>query len=90
MTVELHLGDCREVLATLPDNSVDAVVTDPPYELSDDGKHSAHGVALEVMTGRRFRDPEERAEEKRRDEAVERARRADRRTVVLTAQAPQP
>ncbi len=31
MSVELHLGDCLDVLPTLPDNSVDAVVTDPPY-----------------------------------------------------------
>ena len=29
----LH-GDCLEVLRTMPDNSVDAVVTDPPYGLS--------------------------------------------------------
>lgn len=27
-------GDCLEVMAELPDNSVDAVVTDPPYGLS--------------------------------------------------------
>lgn len=26
-------GDCREVMAQLPENSIDAVVTDPPYEL---------------------------------------------------------
>jgi len=32
---ELHLGDCLEVLKTLPDNSVDGIVTDPPYGLSD-------------------------------------------------------
>ncbi len=31
MTVELHCGDCLDVLRTLPDGSVDAVVTDPPY-----------------------------------------------------------
>ncbi len=31
MTVDLRLGDCLEVLKTLPDGSVDAVVTDPPY-----------------------------------------------------------
>ena len=31
MTPTLHLGDCLEVLRTLPDCSVDAVVTDPPY-----------------------------------------------------------
>jgi DNA modification methylase len=31
-------GDCLEVLKTLPDNSVDSVVTDPPYELGFMGK----------------------------------------------------
>lgn len=31
---EVVQGDSREVLAALPDNSVDAVVTDPPYELT--------------------------------------------------------
>ena len=29
-----YLGDCLEILPTLPDNSVDAIVTDPPYGLS--------------------------------------------------------
>jgi site-specific DNA-methyltransferase (adenine-specific) len=29
--VQLHLGDCLEVLKGLPDGCVDAVVTDPPY-----------------------------------------------------------
>jgi adenine-specific DNA-methyltransferase len=31
MTVELHLGDCLEVMRGMPDKSVDAVITDPPY-----------------------------------------------------------
>lgn len=31
MTWTLHLGDCLEYLRTLPNGSVDAVVTDPPY-----------------------------------------------------------
>jgi len=31
MTVDLYLGDCLEILPTLEDNSVDAVITDPPY-----------------------------------------------------------
>lgn len=35
---ELHLGDCLAVLKTMPDNSVDAVVCDPPYGLSFMGK----------------------------------------------------
>lgn len=32
--VRLLHGDYLEVLKTLPDNSVDAIVTDPPYGLS--------------------------------------------------------
>mgnify|MGYP003639145972 CR=1 FL=1 len=31
MKCELHLGDCLEVLKTLADNSIDLVLTDPPY-----------------------------------------------------------
>jgi DNA modification methylase len=38
MTYQLHLGDCLDVMATLPDNSVDSIVTDPPYGLSFMGK----------------------------------------------------
>jgi DNA modification methylase len=34
----LFLGDCRDVLKTLPDNSVDSIVTDPPYELGFHGE----------------------------------------------------
>ena len=34
----IHHGDCLEVLRTLADNSVDSVVTDPPYGLSFMGK----------------------------------------------------
>jgi len=30
-SVTLHHGDCREVLATMGDKSVDVVITDPPY-----------------------------------------------------------
>ncbi len=30
----LH-GDCREVLATFDENSIDAIVTDPPYDLTN-------------------------------------------------------
>ena len=40
----IHLGDCREVMATLDANSVDAIVTDPPYGLSFMGKGWDHGV----------------------------------------------
>ena len=33
-TIDLMLGDCLEMLKDLPDNSVDSIVTDPPYGLS--------------------------------------------------------
>lgn len=36
--VTLLAGDCREVLASLPEASVDAIVTDPPYGLGFMGK----------------------------------------------------
>ena len=32
--MRLELGDCLEVLKNIPDNSVDGIVTDPPYGLS--------------------------------------------------------
>lgn len=34
-TFTLRLGDCLESLRAMPDNSVDSIVTDPPYGLSD-------------------------------------------------------
>jgi site-specific DNA-methyltransferase (adenine-specific) len=34
LSVTVHNGDCRDVLAAMPEASVDAVVTDPPYGLS--------------------------------------------------------
>ena len=32
--ITLHHGDCREVMATMPAESVDAIVCDPPYGLA--------------------------------------------------------
>lgn len=34
MTVELHLVDCLDFMRTMPDKSVDAVITDPPYGIT--------------------------------------------------------
>lgn len=42
MTV--HHGDCLDVLRTMPDNSVDSIVTDPPYGLSFMGKRWDYDV----------------------------------------------
>ena len=33
-SVQLILGDCLEVMKDMPDKSVDAVITDPPYNIS--------------------------------------------------------
>ena len=46
--VILYRGDCREVMASLPDSSVDAIVTDPPYELGFMGKKwDSSGIAYD-------------------------------------------
>ena len=34
MSVQLYLGDCLEVMKSIPDKSVDAVITDPPYGMN--------------------------------------------------------
>lgn len=46
---DLYLGDCLFWLAMLPDNSVDAVVTDPPYGLSFMGKKWDYDVPSEAI-----------------------------------------
>ena len=45
----IYHGDCIEVLRTLPDCSVDAVVTDPPYGLSFMGKRWDYDVPSEAV-----------------------------------------
>lgn len=45
MSVQLYLGDCLEVMKSMPDKSVDAIITDLPYGTT--------GVAC-VKTGRNF------------------------------------
>ncbi|AEG14368.1 DNA methylase N-4/N-6 domain protein [Desulfofundulus kuznetsovii DSM 6115] len=45
---KLHRGDCREFLKTLSENSVDVVVTDPPYELNFMGREwDRTGIAFD-------------------------------------------
>ena len=49
MTVRIITGDCRDELPKLPDASVDAIVTDPPYGLSFMGKSWDYDVpAVEI------------------------------------------
>ena len=44
--VVLHHGDCLDVLAAMPDASVDAIVTDPPYSLTDRREQYCAGDVL--------------------------------------------
>ncbi len=51
--IRLHAGDCREIMKTLDADSVDACVTDPPYELDFMGKAwDRSGVAFDPATWR--------------------------------------
>ncbi len=48
-TYTLHIGNNLDILPTLPDNSVDSIVTDPPYELGFMGKKwDNSGIAYSV------------------------------------------
>jgi DNA modification methylase len=46
---ELKHGDCLDVLRTMADNSIDAIVTDPPYGLSFMGKKWDYDVPDEAV-----------------------------------------
>ncbi|MEG0064740.1 MAG: site-specific DNA-methyltransferase [Pseudomonas sp.] len=52
----LHLGDCLDTLRALPDNSVDSVVTDPPYGIRFMGK-SWDGADIEARAAIRASAP---------------------------------
>lgn len=50
MTTTLRNGNCLEVLKELDDNSIDSIVTDPPYELGFMGKAwDNSGIAFNVQ-----------------------------------------
>jgi site-specific DNA-methyltransferase (adenine-specific) len=58
MTVTVHLGDNREVLKHIASASVDAVVTDPPYGLSDPpDAATVRAVLKSWMAGRDYLPP---------------------------------
>lgn len=46
---ELYNGDCLEIMRTMPDNSIDSIVTDPPYGLSFMGKKWDYDVPSTEM-----------------------------------------
>ena len=50
--VALYAGDSRDVLATLPEASIDSVVTDPPYALVSIGKRFGKEGAAPAIAGK--------------------------------------
>jgi len=65
MNIDLRLGDCLEVLKTIPDNSIDAVITDPPYGLGFMNKEWDSPEKLRALTQRESdRSAERKAEGK--------------------------
>lgn len=46
---DIHLGNCLEVLKGIPDNSVDSIVTDPPYGLAFMGKKWDYDVPEQTI-----------------------------------------
>jgi site-specific DNA-methyltransferase (adenine-specific) len=65
MNIDLRLGDCLEVLKTIPDNSIDSVVTDPPYGLGFMNKEWDSPEKLRQLTQREAdRSAERKAEGK--------------------------
>lgn len=50
--VVLHAGDCRDVIRSLPDSSVDSVVTDPPYALVSISKRFGSDNAAPTKAGK--------------------------------------
>ena len=41
--IDLQHGDCLELMKKIPDNSVDCVVTDPPYKVTARGNSGTSG-----------------------------------------------
>lgn len=65
MKIDLRLGDCLKVLKTIPDNSIDAVITDPPYGLGFMNKEWDSPEKLRALTQREAdRSAERKAEGK--------------------------
>ena len=55
MTFIIHRGDCLKAMRDMPDNSVDSVVTDPPYGLSDHKPTDVVACLTAWLAGEEFR-----------------------------------
>ena len=45
MTYDLRYGDCFKLLNDIPDNSVDLILTDPPYNIA---KYSTGNIVINI------------------------------------------
>lgn len=52
MNIDLRLGDCLEVMRSLPDASVDLVVTSPPYNLRNSTGNGMQGPSNSKFWGK--------------------------------------
>lgn len=52
--IELHNKDCLELMQSLPDNSIDAVVTDPPYGMSQHSQQDIVAALTAWLTGEEY------------------------------------
>ena len=59
ITHKLHKGDCLEIMKSIPDESIDLVVTDPPYKITARGNGGNSGGMFqkkEVNNGKVFKN----------------------------------
>jgi DNA modification methylase len=56
--IKLHLGDCLEVMKSIPSGSVDAVITDPPYGIGRGEGFEGFGGFGKPIARRRFENGE--------------------------------
>ena len=45
--IDLRQGDCLELMKDIPDNSIDFIVTDPPYRVTSRGSAGNSGGMLQ-------------------------------------------
>ena len=55
MSVQLYLGDCLEVMRSMPDKIVDVVITDPPYGIGIDGSKESIRDGVQIRKAYEFK-----------------------------------
>ena len=58
--VTLHLGKCEAILPSLPADSIDSCVTDPPYGLSELSRKQVEKALAAWLSGDRLHVPDGR------------------------------